>query len=462
VAVWEAEASAEEADAERRQRDGLPRNSSSREAIASTRWPLRYFGACSRSSCWSLRRRWPGALGGDRGGTRFSPLARSRRPMSAISCAPGSFVPRSRGPSAGSDGTHEIRGDAAVCREQSHLLFALQRGDRGRSGSGAQKWRYDPGSAPASAPEIAMSAAALPTGSTIGRPKVPPAGADFHGHQRCPRDRARCPNRHSLRRFWRWWRGQDRYRQAAGVAGRIPDHVGSGGEPRRRHCRLFDLGQRPCRCAIRRGARLRRAKRVARWSWDPLVHDGIVAGTANVWAPMSSDEERGLLFCRHRRRARISGAASGPAMTRTPIRWWRCAPRPENWCGRSRPRITMSGIMICRHSRRWRASIPAREYATSSFSRPNRVLFSCSTATPANRYGGRGAQRSARAAEGEQLSPTQPFPTTSGAGAAADFSHRRIQAVSDFPQFLCEKRLAAARNEGLYTPPSTQGTLIFP
>jgi len=26
------------------------------------------------------------------------------------------------------------------------------------------------------------------------------------------------------------------------------------------------------------------------------VHDGIVAGTANVWAPMSSDEERGLLF----------------------------------------------------------------------------------------------------------------------------------------------------------------------
>ncbi len=33
-----------------------------------------------------------------------------------------------------------------------------------------------------------------------------------------------------------------------------------------------------------------------RWSFDPLVHDGIVAGHANVWAPMSVDEERGLVF----------------------------------------------------------------------------------------------------------------------------------------------------------------------
>src|SRR5882757_1630835 len=33
-----------------------------------------------------------------------------------------------------------------------------------------------------------------------------------------------------------------------------------------------------------------------RWAWDPLVHDGITAGHANVWAPMSSDEARGLVF----------------------------------------------------------------------------------------------------------------------------------------------------------------------
>ena len=33
-----------------------------------------------------------------------------------------------------------------------------------------------------------------------------------------------------------------------------------------------------------------------RWSFDPLVHSGIIAGHANVWAPMSADEDRGLVF----------------------------------------------------------------------------------------------------------------------------------------------------------------------
>src|SRR5580704_8678757 len=31
-----------------------------------------------------------------------------------------------------------------------------------------------------------------------------------------------------------------------------------------------------------------------RWTFDPLVHDGISAGHSNVWAPMSADDERGL------------------------------------------------------------------------------------------------------------------------------------------------------------------------
>ena len=33
-----------------------------------------------------------------------------------------------------------------------------------------------------------------------------------------------------------------------------------------------------------------------RWSFDPLIHDGIDAGHANVWAPMSADDARGLVF----------------------------------------------------------------------------------------------------------------------------------------------------------------------
>jgi quinoprotein glucose dehydrogenase len=35
-----------------------------------------------------------------------------------------------------------------------------------------------------------------------------------------------------------------------------------------------------------------------RWSWDPLASApaSVIAGAANVWAPMSIDEARGLVF----------------------------------------------------------------------------------------------------------------------------------------------------------------------
>ena len=102
-----------------------------------------------------------------------------------------------------------------------------------------------------------------------------------------------------------------------------------------------------------------------RWSFDPLLHDGVAAGHANVWAPMSADEERGLVFLPTSSPSPDFWGGSGPATMRTPIPWSRCASRPVNWSGRSRPCTTTSGITICRRSRRWRASIPAKACATS-------------------------------------------------------------------------------------------------
>jgi quinoprotein glucose dehydrogenase len=66
-------------------------------------------------------------------------------------------------------------------------------------------------------------------------------------------------------------------------------------------------------------------------------------------------------------------------------------------------------------------------------------------------------------AEGEQLSPTQPFPTHVPALVPQRISVD--DAFDLFPRFGrsgCEAQLADGRNEGLYTPPSTQGTLLFP
>ena len=50
-----------------------------------------------------------------------------------------------------------------------------------------------------------------------------------------------------------------------------------------------------------------------------------------------------------------------------------------------------------------------------------------------------------------------------GAGAAEIFRRRYLQAVPDaWPVRLREGRSRPLRNEGLFTPPSTQGTLIYP
>jgi quinoprotein glucose dehydrogenase len=66
-------------------------------------------------------------------------------------------------------------------------------------------------------------------------------------------------------------------------------------------------------------------------------------------------------------------------------------------------------------------------------------------------------------ADGEMLSPTQPFPTHVPALMPQQFTPEDI---FNFPPVIgspsCREKLAGLRNDGLYTPPSTQGTLIFP
>jgi quinoprotein glucose dehydrogenase len=66
-------------------------------------------------------------------------------------------------------------------------------------------------------------------------------------------------------------------------------------------------------------------------------------------------------------------------------------------------------------------------------------------------------------AEGEKLSPTQPFPTHVPVLVPQKISPDEVFGLVPFrDRALCRAQFESARNDGLYTPPSTQGTVIFP
>jgi quinoprotein glucose dehydrogenase len=201
-----------------------------------------------------------------------------------------------------------------------------------------------------------------------------------------------------------------------------------------------------------------------RWSFDPLRHDGIVAGHANVWAPMSADEERGLVFL-------PTGSAS-----------------PDFWGGR-RPGNNehANSVVALRaetgelawsfqtvHHDVWDYDVPAqptlaridtgdgmRDVVIEPTKQGFVFVLDRDTGKPVWPVEERAVPQGG--AEGEQLSPTQPFPTHVPVLVPQAISPDDVFGLIPFrDRAVCREQLAAARNEGLYTPPSTRGTIFFP
>jgi quinoprotein glucose dehydrogenase len=202
-----------------------------------------------------------------------------------------------------------------------------------------------------------------------------------------------------------------------------------------------------------------------RWSFDPLIHDGITAGHANVWAPMSADEERGLVFL--------------PTTSPSPDFWGGKRPGNNEHANSVVALRAETGELVWSfqtvHHDVWDYDLPAQptlaridtgEGMRDVVIQPTKQGFvfvlDRDTGKPVWPVEERSVPQGA--AEGEQLSPTQPFPTHVPALMPQQFSTAEI--FNLFPDFgrrsACEEKLEGLRNEGLYTPPSTQGTLVFP
>jgi quinoprotein glucose dehydrogenase len=201
-----------------------------------------------------------------------------------------------------------------------------------------------------------------------------------------------------------------------------------------------------------------------RWSWDPLLRHGIEAGAANVWAPMSADEGRGLVFL----------------PTTSPSPDFFGGKRPGNDANadsvvalRSETGELVWAYQTVHHDV-WDYDLPAQPTLTRIDTgagmrdvviQPTKSGFlfvlDRDTGQPVWPVEERAVPQGG--VEGEQLSPTQPFPTHVPALLPQKFSADDI--FKPFPTAglsPCEKQIAAARNDGLFTPPSTQGTLIYP
>jgi quinoprotein glucose dehydrogenase len=201
-----------------------------------------------------------------------------------------------------------------------------------------------------------------------------------------------------------------------------------------------------------------------RWAWDPLVHDGIVAGHANVWAPMSVDEERGLVFL-------PTGSAS-----------------PDFWGGQ-RPgnNAHANSVVALRietgelawsfqtvHHDVWDYDVPAqpslaridsgdglRDVVIQPTKQGFLFVLDRDSGKPVWPVEERAVPQGGVA--GERLSPTQPFPTHLPVLVPQTISSDDVFGMIPFrDRAACRAQLAGARNEGLYTPPSTQGTVLFP
>jgi len=63
---------------------------------------------------------------------------------------------------------------------------------------------------------------------------------------------------------------------------------------------------------------------------------------------------------------------------------------------------------------------------------------------------------------GEWLSPTQPFPVAPPPLVDPDLAPEDAWGFTFVDRWICRRRIAALRYEGMYTPPSEQGTMLMP
>ena len=202
-----------------------------------------------------------------------------------------------------------------------------------------------------------------------------------------------------------------------------------------------------------------------RWSFDPLADQTkpFRGGAANVWAPMSVDEARGLVLL--------------PVSSTSPDFWGGL----RKGAGRYANSIVALKIETgevawsfqTTHHDVWDYDIPAQPTlgtvtykgtTVDAVLQPTKqgLLFTINRANGAPLIPVVERKVPQGPAPGEELSPTQPFPVAPPPLAPTHITPGDAFGLTFWDRGACRKMIAGARHDGLYTPPSEQGTILYP
>lgn len=211
-----------------------------------------------------------------------------------------------------------------------------------------------------------------------------------------------------------------------------------------------------------------------RWAWDlappgfdyasePVSDAGYALGTPNVWAPMAVDPERRLLFV--------------PTGNAAPDYYTGDRGAMDHFGSAVVALHAETGDVVWRfqtvHNDLWDFDVPAqptlatidvdgtpRDAVVQATKMGLLFVLDRETGAPLHAVEERPVPTAA-AVPGERPSPTQPFPRVPIL-VRRDLSPDDAWGLTPWDRGACRERIASLRFDGMYTPPSLQGTIMLP
>ena len=200
-----------------------------------------------------------------------------------------------------------------------------------------------------------------------------------------------------------------------------------------------------------------------RWEWNPIPESIAPTGAGNAWSAISVDAQRGLVFVPttsaspdyhgFRRPGDNKWADSVMALTASTgeLVWGFQLVHHDLWDYDTAPQPTLASL------RRNGVETPVVIQGSKT---GNLFVLDRKTGQPVFGVEERPVPRSY--AEGEDSSPTQPFPLAPPPLVAQRLTAGDAWGATEEDRNACRALMKNLRSEGIFTPPSVQGTIAFP